>query len=198
MGIVGVAMAGTVSNIIDFILIKAIMACQSELKPTRIWICDPSTFQKQELYEYATVAYPFIFISFLNNWSLQQMIIASGYLPLNDQAIQVIVSKMLGYFLGIDSVLSTTSTTLIGNKLGRGDAYQAREYLKILILTSTVLILFLTSILCIEWNPIIELLTNVKDLQDTSRTLKPFIVADMIPISIILLLAGVIKSLGLQ
>ena len=150
------------------------------------------------LKEYATVAYPFIFISFLNNWSLQQMVIASGYLPLNDQAIQVIVSKMLGYFLGIDSVLSTTSTTLIGNKLGRGDAYQAREYLKVLILTASALIFVLTSVLCFEWNPIIELLTNVKDLQDTSRTLKPFIVADMIPISIILLLAGVIKSLGLQ
>ena len=87
MGIVGVALAGTVSNTIDFILIKAIMACQSELKPTRIWICDPSTFQREVLKEYATVAYPFIFISFLNNWSLQQMVIASGYLPLNDQAI---------------------------------------------------------------------------------------------------------------
>lgn len=107
---------------------------------------------------------PFLFIGILNSFTLQQGVIATGYLDLNAQATQVVTIKMLIYFLGLGESLATSATTLVGNKIGKGDAYEAYQYFKALLMSLAVWVTLLSWIIYAFYELFIQSLTNVHKL----------------------------------
>lgn len=79
MQIEGVAIAGGLSYIIDYTLIRVIMAYQKQLQASRISWFDTRNFDYKETIFYLKMTYPFIFIGLLDSITVQQAIIATGF-----------------------------------------------------------------------------------------------------------------------
>ena len=66
--------------------------------------------------------------------------------------------------MGISAALSTTATTVIGNKLGKGDAFEAYKYFIAILMSLAVYLTFLSSIFYFYYENFINWLTSVKKL----------------------------------
>lgn len=63
--------------------------------------------------------------------------------------------------MSLGAALATTATTLVGNKLGKGDAYEAYNYLKALLMFMSIMLSIFTFTLFTFYEDLIDLLTNV-------------------------------------
>ena len=64
----------------------------------------------------------------------------------------------------IGSGMQTTMCTLVGNQLGKGDAYQALDYFYKIIKVAFVLFGFIAFMIWFFYTEIIQILTNLKDI----------------------------------
>ena len=67
-GIIGIAIAGLITNLTTFILIKIFILSRPQLKETKVSLCSKSTFDSKGLYQYVSLALPLIFTIILDNW----------------------------------------------------------------------------------------------------------------------------------
>jgi Na+-driven multidrug efflux pump len=66
--IVGIAIAGIVTNSLTFIIIKCFMLTQTDLSDTRISFFDKSTLDARGLMTYVKIGLPQIAFSFFDYW----------------------------------------------------------------------------------------------------------------------------------
>ena len=82
--IVGIAIAGIITNTITFIIIKTFMYFKEDLKESQIPLCDSRTFDKEGFKEYFWLAAPFMFINFLDYWVWELMTLSSGMIGVDE------------------------------------------------------------------------------------------------------------------
>lgn len=83
----------------------------------------------------------------LDYWVWEQMTLASGIISMEDQACQVLIINilMISYMFG--SGMQQTTCTLVGNEIGKGNAYQAMDYFKKLVYVSLFIFGVLTAVI---------------------------------------------------
>ena len=84
LGLQGIALAGTITNLITFTVIKVFIRNQPSLAETRVPFFDKSTFDRAGLRQYMKLALPLIATTFLAIWYLEQMTLAAGLISMED------------------------------------------------------------------------------------------------------------------
>lgn len=88
--------------------------------------------------------------SLIDGFSIQILMILSGFLSVSDQAANAIVMNIVLMFQSIGVGFMSSATTFVGTEIGKGDVNGARRYyfahfavcFVICLITSTVLFVF--------------------------------------------------------
>ena len=147
MNIVGIAIAGIITNSITFIILKIFKNTYFGLKDTKVPFFEQTSFEKEGLMEYFYLGAPFMLTNLMGFWGWELMTLSAGFISVEDQACQVILINLLVFSYMFGSGMQTTTTTLIGNQIGRGDASMAIQTFKELALVSFVIFGFLAIIM---------------------------------------------------
>jgi Na+-driven multidrug efflux pump len=107
-------------------------------------LTDPRTFDSKGFGEYWLLALPFIMIASLIQLVREMMTIQAGLISTEDQACQVILINISGFCQVFGNAMETTACTLVGNYLGKGDAYNAISYFKAICIVSSIISALLT------------------------------------------------------
>lgn len=86
MGIVGIAIAGIITNLTTFMILKVFKNTDKRLICTKVAFFNSSTIDNEGLKEYFYLAAPFFIINFLDFFMWELMTIAAGLLSVEDQA----------------------------------------------------------------------------------------------------------------
>jgi Na+-driven multidrug efflux pump len=138
MDIIGISIAGIITNSITFLILKIFKNTRSDLKETIVPFFGESTFDKEGLMEYFWLGAPYMLINFLDYWTWELMTLSAGILGVEDQACQVILINILAFCYMFGSGMQTTTCALVGNQIGRGDAVMAIKTFKEVAIVSTV------------------------------------------------------------
>jgi multidrug resistance protein, MATE family len=87
MGMLGISLAGLITNVITFLIIKLFILAQPSLAETRTKFCDKTTFDTSGLYNYTALALPLISTCLLESWVWEQMTLSAGLISTEDQAV---------------------------------------------------------------------------------------------------------------
>ena len=94
------------------------------------------------------------------------MTLAAGLISMEDQACQVIVINLLQFCYMFGSGMQTTMCTLVGNQIGKGEAFQALRYFYKILYVALALFGFLSYLVWFFYEDIIRSLTDLKDIQE--------------------------------
>ena len=92
------------------------------------------------------------------------MTLSAGFISVEDQACQVILINLLVFSYMFGSGMQTTTTTLIGNQIGKGDASMAIKTFKELALVSFVIFGFLATFMHKYFSEIINMMTDLDEI----------------------------------
>lgn len=115
LSIVGIAIAGCITNLITYTIIKIFISKQKDLKESEIPFFDSRTFESEGLVEYFWLGAPYMLINFLDYFMWELMTLSSGMIGINEQASQVILINILCFCYMFGSGMQTTTCTIIGN-----------------------------------------------------------------------------------
>jgi Na+-driven multidrug efflux pump len=135
-GIIAIALACIITNVLTFALIKGFILTQKDLKQAEIPICEKRTL---DLGFYWSLAMPFMIVILLENWVWEQMTLASGLVGIDEQAFQVILINLLTLNYMIGSGMQSSASTVVGNQIGYGNTKKAIEYFQVTIITGLIL-----------------------------------------------------------
>lgn len=97
MNIIGISIAGIITNSITFLILKIFKNTHNDLKETKVPFFGKSTFDKEGLVEYFWLGAPYMLICFLDFWMWELMTLSAGILGVDDQACQVILINILAF-----------------------------------------------------------------------------------------------------
>lgn len=126
------------------------------------------------------------------------MTLASGILSMEDQACQVLVINILMFVYMFGLGMMQCACTLVGNQIGKGNAFEAIDYFKKIMLASIIIFSVLTVVTWIHFDFILEILTQIEEIQNLARKLRFMICLNIIPDCLAGMLRGVFKGLGIQ
>jgi MATE family multidrug resistance protein len=92
LGIVGTGYAATITNLINYLFLTIISFCHSEVRQTMVWP-DKNTFQG--ITGYTSLGLPFVYMSALEFWVYDIMILMAGYISVQAQACQIIAVTLI-------------------------------------------------------------------------------------------------------
>ena len=118
MEIFGLAIAILFHHAFSLLLMVVFFKSNAELKEAFI------PFDRECLsffHEYVSIGFPNILMFIASWWSLEVMVLVSGTIGVVEQAAQVILSNMSEINFSIGYGIQSTSCTLVGNEIGKGD-----------------------------------------------------------------------------
>ena len=92
--------------------------------------------------------------------------------------------------------MQTTSSTLIGNQVGRGNLTGAKDYFRTAMLVTMLLVILEATFFFLLENEILDSLTSLDNLKDLLHTVYIYFAINVIPDSVRGSLKGVFRALG--
>jgi hypothetical protein len=84
--IIGISIAGIITNSITFLILKVLKNSRDDLKDTKVPFFVKSTFEKEGLMEYFWLGAPYMLIGFLDYWMWELMTLSAGIIGVDEQA----------------------------------------------------------------------------------------------------------------
>ena len=125
MGIEGLGIAVTLTQVVVFVGMLILTNMQEDLKEALIPF-DKRAFQ--DLSPYFNIAFPGYVMLALEWWVWELMILISGLLGVEEQAVQVILMTLVAYFFHFSNGFSFAASALIGQQIGKGDLEKAKLF----------------------------------------------------------------------
>jgi len=88
LGVAGIAISGTITNVLTFLLTFGLLRCQKHLRPA-VHMIDSGIFIGMK--NYLAIGGPYIFVNLLDFWSWEFQTLACGYVGAQEQASQVLL-----------------------------------------------------------------------------------------------------------
>ena len=173
------------------------MRTQEDLDTAQIPITDKRTFDPKGLWEYFSIAAPYVVIVLLEFWVYEQMTIASGLLGVKEQACQVILINFLNLNYMVASGIQSTTATVVGNQIGYGNTNKAKDYFKVVIIFGLIFFSLQTLVCFFFMENIISFITDINEMQSYASKMKFIFCLNIIPDNMAGLLRGAIKSLAI-
>ena len=112
MKLFGVAVAGFISNFMNFLMMMVLLLSSRDLQEAR-YFPDRRTFT--DLWPYLSLGVPSVLMSFIDYWEWEQMTLASGFFGIEHQAIQVILIHLTSMSYMVARGMQSPCSTLVGN-----------------------------------------------------------------------------------
>jgi len=95
--------------------------------------------------EYLKISIPTLFMLCPEWWAFEGLIILSGYIGVNDQAVMVVSFNLIGIIYMFPMGFSEAAAAVVGNSMGENNPEMAKKYIKLttFIATPTCLVLIL-------------------------------------------------------
>jgi len=96
--------------------------------------------------EYLKISIPTLFMLCPEWWAFELLIILSGYIGVNDQAVMVVSLNLVGILFMFPLGFNEAAAAVVGNSMGENNPDLAKKYLKLttFIAIPTCLVLILT------------------------------------------------------
>lgn len=141
MGVKGLGIASTISNLTKFLVLFGGCYCNSELGSAMSSIISPKTFKGWR--EYLALSLPSTLILGSEWWAYELMTMLAGLIGVKEVAAQTVVTTGLSIFFEVPMGMSEATASLMGNSIGAKNIELAKRFLKI------TAILDLSAVFCI-------------------------------------------------
>lgn len=126
------------------------------------------------------------------------LVLLAGFFTVKEQASQIILVTITSFCYTCGLGLDQTACAIIGFRIGAGKVRQAKEYYKLLICISFLIVMTQASALYILQQQWVAMFTTDQGLQDIVNKTMYLIILASIPDNQKGMLKGVIKALVLQ
>ena len=191
----GIALAGCISNLINFVILSTFFNFQTDLEEANKWI---SLKNFSGLGSYIQLGVPMLFVCCLDFWAYECMTILSGIIGIPQQAGQVIVMNMAEMSYQIAWGMQSAACTVLGNQIGLGNLKGSNAYLRVILIVSLVLNCVEAVVVYRYRHEFLGLMTDLADVKQAAYTILIYFAINVFLEGNRGVIRGVIKAMGLQ
>ena len=145
-GLIGIAVATSITYFADFLLIHIVVHFYKGLVPRESWhFFNADSFKG--LLEFLYYGVPSALVYSLEWWSFEILSIFAGFLSIQELAANVIILNICIFFYQIPEGVGFAISNLVGNSLGEMNAQKSRKYafasIGIMIISCLSIIIFI-------------------------------------------------------
>ena len=122
-GIAGTGYANVLNQFVQFCLLVILTNIEEDMQEA---IVPADSRMLNGLWSYAKLGVPSTIMICLDQWCWELMIIMTGYLGVDNQASQIVLMNIVSTCYMVAIGLETTSCTIIGQEIGKGDVKKAK------------------------------------------------------------------------
>lgn len=195
MGIVGIGLASTITNLTMLILMVALTYRETSISEAVFWP-NKSTFKGLSIQ--MSIALPILIMNAFDWWVYDLMIFMAGMYGVNQQAAQIALMNLMSIIYQFSLGFGLASTSIVGGIIGQGDVVKAKETYRIVQSNAILVILVFTLVVHMRKEDLLGLLTNIPEVHQAAGTVMFMLSINTFPEHLKGFQKGVIKALSLQ
>ena len=128
MGIKGVGIANTLTNMMIFTFLALVHICVKEIRDTLQW---PNKKSFKDLYGYLELGLPISLMLYMEWWMGEVMLMLCGLISVHVQAAYFIENSIYVFYFCLAMGMQSAGCTCVGFQIGKGDVKTAKEYYRV-------------------------------------------------------------------
>ena len=148
--------------------------------------------------EYLAIALPSTVLMLAEGWAFNVLGIMAGLISVTDQAVCTILFQLIAVMFMVPNGLQSACCAIIGEKIGANNVAVAKQYFKIMSITTLTFLAALQLLVYVLKEEIVALFTSDPDVFKLANASVFIIIVTFTPDMIQGSLQGVIRALGIQ
>jgi MATE family multidrug resistance protein len=195
--LVGIALANSITHISTLIFLVFYITFSKDVVKKDSWhFINADSFKG--IGEYLRYGLPSMFMTVLEFWCFEMLIVMSGYLGTDEQGASIIIINFLTLLYMVPFGMSFATTNLVGSNLGAGKPLKAKRYAIISITVTCIMALVTITFMMLTREQIARIFTDHENVANLISNVFPVVALFTFSDFVQGTAGGTIRAMGYQ